>query len=503
MAATFNCPTCGAPLDYSGSGDSMHCPYCNSSVIVPVELKHPANSESLDTTGFSLLMEQAGQFKELASLARSGQKIEAIKRYRALTGCGLVEAKTAVENITAGNMVQIDRSVIQSQNQNNPGDLSQLSFQPGTMAEMMRLAEVGQKIEAIKLYRKITGSDLITAKAAVEKIATGGQGESVPKGSCVGKGIGVLITALITISIMVGISAAVFALLPKSIQESAGDLIGRFSAGPGYVELRINKQGSGAGFFGNVHQIAVDTSSNIYVGDYEGGRVQVFDAKGNFKFLWQIEKPKSHIQGLEVDQNGIVYALFDSNVYRYNAATGKPGGKMTFGMRLADGEDFSSIREIGMTPDGNLILNNGRDIALVKSDGDPLQILYKPLQNVSENSGPDLSMAADKNGNLYALDRQYGFVYKFSAGGEYITRFGGAGDASGQFYFPESISIDPNGRVFVGDSGRIQIFNGDGQFQGKLDMDSGGVPGQLRFDGQNHLIVLLNYGKEILRYVLN
>jgi ribosomal protein L7/L12 len=38
-----------------------------------------------------------GVDSEVVALAHSGQKIEAIKRYRELTGAGLAEAKQAVE----------------------------------------------------------------------------------------------------------------------------------------------------------------------------------------------------------------------------------------------------------------------------------------------------------------------------------------------------------------------------------------------------------------------
>jgi outer membrane protein assembly factor BamB/DNA-directed RNA polymerase subunit RPC12/RpoP len=35
----FNCPNCGAPLDYTGTGATMRCPYCDTSVVVPTELR--------------------------------------------------------------------------------------------------------------------------------------------------------------------------------------------------------------------------------------------------------------------------------------------------------------------------------------------------------------------------------------------------------------------------------------------------------------------------------
>lgn len=40
MAEQFACPSCGAPLDYDGSGSaSMHCPFCNTTVVVPEALR--------------------------------------------------------------------------------------------------------------------------------------------------------------------------------------------------------------------------------------------------------------------------------------------------------------------------------------------------------------------------------------------------------------------------------------------------------------------------------
>ena len=40
-AQEFNCPNCGAPLDYPGTGATMRCPYCDTSVMVPAELRPP------------------------------------------------------------------------------------------------------------------------------------------------------------------------------------------------------------------------------------------------------------------------------------------------------------------------------------------------------------------------------------------------------------------------------------------------------------------------------
>jgi uncharacterized Zn finger protein (UPF0148 family) len=47
MNKTFNCPNCGAPIDYLESGElTVRCPFCNNSVIVPEELRPAAPAET-------------------------------------------------------------------------------------------------------------------------------------------------------------------------------------------------------------------------------------------------------------------------------------------------------------------------------------------------------------------------------------------------------------------------------------------------------------------------
>ncbi|MBI3737901.1 MAG: hypothetical protein HY258_02520 [Chloroflexi bacterium] len=38
MTQTFNCPNCGAAIEYSGAGRTMKCQYCSTVVQVPEEL---------------------------------------------------------------------------------------------------------------------------------------------------------------------------------------------------------------------------------------------------------------------------------------------------------------------------------------------------------------------------------------------------------------------------------------------------------------------------------
>jgi uncharacterized Zn finger protein (UPF0148 family) len=108
MPGTFNCPSCGAPLEHPGNADTVPCPYCRNSVIVPAELRSKT-SRRRAPAGLgkdALTPEQLAEVKRHLS---EGQKIEAIKVYRQATLAGLKEAKDAVEAIEASDPELKDR----------------------------------------------------------------------------------------------------------------------------------------------------------------------------------------------------------------------------------------------------------------------------------------------------------------------------------------------------------------------------------------------------------
>ena len=88
-----------------------------------------------------------------AALAE-GRKIEAIRRYRKITGAGLRDAKLAVDALEDGRPLP-------------PREGTPLPPPDDTVRQ---LAAGGQKIEAIKRYREQTGADLKDAKDVVESL---------------------------------------------------------------------------------------------------------------------------------------------------------------------------------------------------------------------------------------------------------------------------------------------------------------------------------------------
>jgi ribosomal protein L7/L12 len=101
---------------------------------------------------------------EVYLLAQQGNKIQAIKRYRELTGVGLKEAKDFVEAmpLTGASPPRITPAGIPTQG-GAPAASADLS-------EVYLLAQQGNKIQAIKRYRELTGVGLKEAKDFVDRL---------------------------------------------------------------------------------------------------------------------------------------------------------------------------------------------------------------------------------------------------------------------------------------------------------------------------------------------
>ena len=46
-AMTFDCPNCGAKLEYRGGNSALTCQYCGNSVVVPAELQQAQTQEEI------------------------------------------------------------------------------------------------------------------------------------------------------------------------------------------------------------------------------------------------------------------------------------------------------------------------------------------------------------------------------------------------------------------------------------------------------------------------
>ena len=317
----------------------------------------------------------------------------------------------------------------------------------------------------------------------------------------------VLIPLLIVVLVVGGVLAGVFgALAPlmRSTNRATNPSIGPGGAPSGSKSgdpanafareaLKFGSEGIGPGMMTDARSIGVDGSGNIYVAEYLGGRVQVFDANGKFVTQWMVDR-KMPLRGMAVDRKGTVYVAQRGIITRYEGQTGNSLGEMQ-----DQGNGFDDVRA---TPDGGLIAaayRSGSDnIMRFNSSGNATLTIPKAVSTVADRSELDTRVAVDGLGNIYALGTFAEAVFKFSPEGKFLNRFGGSGDQSGQFRAAHAIAVDGKGRVFVSDTKGIQVFDSDGRYLTVFKVD--GPAFGMVFNDKNELVVAAR--NKVIKYAV-
>ena len=247
--------------------------------------------------------------------------------------------------------------------------------------------------------------------------------------------------------------------------------------------LNFGTEGIGPGMFTDARSIAVDGAGRIYVGEYSGGRIQVFDPAGKFVTQWSIGDRKTILRGLAADRKGMVYAVYGGHVERFRGETGENLGQLQYAQ--------SGFDDVAMTADGGLVTSwqaNRDDIVAFDANGKVVRTIPAAISSASGDSELSMRVAVDGAGYIYALGRFNDAVFKFARDGKFMNRFGGGGDQPGQFRAPYSIAVDGYGRIYVGDMKGIQVFDANGRYLALLNLK--GVAFGMVFNDKNELFVV-------------
>jgi sugar lactone lactonase YvrE len=249
------------------------------------------------------------------------------------------------------------------------------------------------------------------------------------------------------------------------------------------VLLDFGKEGIGPGMFNDARSIAVDGAGRIYVGEYTGGRIQVFDPEGKFVTQWSIGDRKTLLRGLAADRKGTVYVVEGGRIDRYAGETGEKLGQVNY--------ERNGFDDVAIAADGGLVAvwqGNRDDIVVFDANGKLARTIPEAISGASGDSELAMRVAVDGSGNIYALGRFNNGVFKFGRDGKYINRFGDDGDHPGQFRAPYSIAVDGYGRVYVGDMKGIQIFDANGRYLNVINPK--GMAFGMVFNDKNELFVI-------------
>ena len=108
-------------------------------------------------------------------------------------------------------------------------------------------------------------------------------------------------------------------------------------------------------------------------------------------------------------------------------------------------------------------------------------------------------MAVYGLGNIFLVGTFNNTVVKYTADGNFTTKFGGEGDEPGQLSAVFAIAVDPFGQVFISDIHGINIFDGDGRFVRRFSI--GATVFGMAFNKEGNLWVTTN-NSQVAQYRL-
>lgn len=365
------------------------------------------------------------------------------------------------------------------------------------LRHVAELARRGDKLVAIKVYRRGFGANLADAKAAVERLERGEHvifdeshhvidatnlrraiedavkalGDSLPSGRTVG--IAAIAVVAIAVLLVLGIVAAVIVAIrsepsttttpqpaiavptpPKTVIPDTSIR----SSNPAVAEvvLSFGTEGIGPGGFKDVRSVAVDRAGRIYTAEYSNGRVQIFDGNGAFVGQWMMD-PKKTVQRLAADATS-VSVLETSTVLRFAVGTGAPVANH-WGLPKNGVEDLA----IGLDGTVTAVLQSDT-IRRYGVDGGTTLEVKDAIYAVSDRRDPAVRIAVDGTGDIYLLGRFSDSVFHYASNGKFVNRIGSGGNEVGQLRSTHDVAVDHLGRVYVSDINGIVVFAPDGRY---------------------------------------
>jgi NHL repeat-containing protein len=136
--------------------------------------------------------------------------------------------------------------------------------------------------------------------------------------------------------------------------------------------------------------------------------------------------------------------------------------------------DKGSDMVIKFTPAGRVAMVFGRKQEASDEDTGPLKHPKPPLPPEIGRFRQVTDVTWDPAGNVYISDGYINSrIAKADKNGKWLKSFGEPGNKPGQLNTPHNIAADAQGNIYVADRGnrRIQVFDGEGNFQREIRID--------------------------------
>ncbi len=228
----------------------------------------------------------------------------------------------------------------------------------------------------------------------------------------------------------------------------------------------------GDGQFNEPWGIAMGQDGSIFVSDTWNGRIQLFDADGNFVRAWgffnttngELGDPNALFgpRGIALDGDGNLYVADTGNKrILHFTPTGElitqVGGGGVIGGR------FEEPVGIAVDPnDGSVYVADAWNRRIQKLTGALEFVVEWPVAGWESQLIYDKPyVAVAPNGDVYASDPEFYRVFVYSSDGTLKASFGNFGAELNRFALPNGLAVDPtNGTLLVADAdnNRVMVF---------------------------------------------
>ena len=232
----------------------------------------------------------------------------------------------------------------------------------------------------------------------------------------------------------------------------------------------VGSYGSGNGQFNYPNGIAIDSSGDIFVTDYDNCRVQEFDSTGNYltqfgsygrgngQLIWPT--------AITADPSGNIW-VYDSDNLRlekFNHSGAYVGQSNTYFVYPA------SVGGVATDASGNVwatvtSTDNSSPVHELSSSGTAIGGFGSFGSGSGQFSYPH-GIAINSSRDIFVSDMYHDCVEELDSNGTLIRQFGSYGTGNGQFESPQGIALDAAGNIFVADyiNCRIEEFDSTGNY---------------------------------------
>ncbi|XP_019622214.1 PREDICTED: uncharacterized protein LOC109468405 [Branchiostoma belcheri] len=227
--------------------------------------------------------------------------------------------------------------------------------------------------------------------------------------------------------------------------------------------------------------IAVSPSNNIFVADKRHRLIQVYSMSGDLLLQFPTLVPGNRIamkivHDISMDNEGYLWVLGQTDAHRYWIVQYTSDGCPVLGFSTAKRD--SEFRGIAFDKERSRIIITGQ------LNGRAVVVVLRPLDGAvlrtfqTELSGCFESVAVDKEGTVFALNKRSRFVYVFNTTSSTGFQFEFEGKRPGSVYALTGICVTRSGDVIVANGGEqgVEMYTRHGEFVRVVDT---GVQGLL------------------------